>query len=60
MEVDRIGEAVLVAESSAAHFDHLDAAVDAFCRAIADLEHDGIEYSPQVFLDHPGHFLDGL
>ena len=42
MEVDRIGEAVLVAESSAAHFDHLDAAVDAFCRAIADLEHDDI------------------
>ena len=46
MEVDRIGETGLVADSSAADFDHLDATVDAFRGAIADLEHDGIEYSP--------------
>ena len=41
-------------------FDRLDPTVDAFCRAITDLQNDGIDDAPQVILDGFGGLFDGL
>ena len=54
MEVDRIGEPLLVAEPAAGDPDHPDPAVDALRRAVGDLQHHRIGDAPQVVPDRPG------
>ena len=59
MEVNCIDELVFVAESACADFDRLDATANAFCRAITDLQNDGVDDAPQVILDGFGGSLKG-
>ncbi len=49
-----------VTETSAAHLDHFYPAIEAFCRAIADLQDHSIQNAPQVLLDRLGNFLDRI
>ena len=58
MKVDSIGKPLLVAESSAAYLDRFYPAVEAFRRSIAYLQNNRIQYSPQMFLEGLGDFLD--
>ena len=58
VEVNGIGKPLFVAESSAAHLDGLDPAVDAFSRTIAHLQKDRIQDAPEVILDGLGRGLD--
>lgn len=58
MKVDSIGKSLLVTETSAAYLDRLDSAINAFCRTIAYLQDNCIQYSPQVLLDGLGDVLD--
>ena len=60
MEVDCIGESRLVAEPSATNLDRFYPAIDTFCRAIAYLQDNRVQYSPKVFLDGLGNFLDRI
>jgi hypothetical protein len=60
MEVDGILVAGFIAKATTAYFDHIDPAVDALGGAIADLQEDGVNNSPEMGLDGPGNFLDGF
>ena len=46
MEINSVCKALLVSETSAAILDHLDLAVEPFCRAVADFQYDRIQYAP--------------
>ena len=54
MEVNRIAEALPVAEAAGSGLESLDAAVGAFGMAVVHAHHDGIENAPEVLLDRPG------
>ena len=60
MEVNGGCKPLIVSESAGAYFDGFDSAVDAFGRAIADLEDNGIDDSPQMVFNSFGGFLDRL
>jgi len=57
MKVNGIHESSFVAESACTDLDGFDPAVDPFSRAIAGLQNDGIENSPQMVPDCPGSFF---
>ena len=54
MKVNGVSKPPFVAEAPTAHFDCFDPAVDGFRRAIAHLQDDRIEDTPQVFFDGSG------
>ena len=60
MEVDRIGKPLFVSEASALDLDGLDPAVDALGGTVGDAQNDGIDYPPEVCLDHACHLFDRL
>ncbi len=51
MEVNGIGKPLFIAEASAANLDHFNSAIEAFCRTVTDLQHNRIQYAPQMFFD---------
>lgn len=59
VEIDGI-EALFVAETMAPNLDRLGPAVESLGRAIADLEHDGIQNATLVLLDGLSRLLDRL
>ena len=60
MEVNCGCKALIVLESAGAYFDRFYSAVDAFGRAITDLENNRIDDSPQMVFDGFSGFLDRL
>ncbi len=60
MEVNGGCKSFIISESAGAYFDCFYSAVDAFGRAIADLENNCIDDSPQVVFNGFGGFLDRL
>ncbi len=60
MEVDCIHKSFFIAESMCTDFDGFDPTIDAFSRAITDINNNGIDDSPEMLSNHSGDIFDWL
>lgn len=57
MKIDGAAESLLVAKAAASDLDSFDSTVDAFGRAVSNVQDNGIEDAPEMLFDRLGNLF---